>query len=121
MPNNLLQGDIKQAGVNTARFLINTTVGILGIFDPAASLGLNKKEKEDYGQTLGKWGVGPGCYVVLPILGPSTVRDTVGTVATFVGGDPWYNELQEMTLITLKKVIIMELELQVELILEQKI
>ena len=91
VPNNLLQGDIKQAGVNTARFVINTTVGILGIFDPAVVLGFEKEEKEDYGQTLGSWGVGPGCYVVLPILGPSTVRDTVGTVATFVGGDPWYN------------------------------
>jgi len=91
VPNNLLQGDVKQAGVNTARFVINTTVGILGIFDPAAALGFEKEEKEDYGQTLGAWGVGPGCYVVLPILGPSTVRDTVGTVATFVGGDPWYN------------------------------
>ena len=91
VPNNLLQGDIKQAGVNTARFVINTTVGILGIFDPAAALGFKKEEKEDYGQTLGAWGVGPGCYVVLPFLGPSTVRDTVGSVATFVGGDPWYN------------------------------
>ena len=91
VPNNLLQGDIKQAGVNTARFAINTTVGILGIFDAAAVLGFEKEEKEDYGQTLGSWGVGPGCYVVLPVLGPSTVRDTVGTVATFVGGDPWYN------------------------------
>ena len=91
VPNNLLQGDIKQAGVNTARFIVNTTVGIFGIFDPAAALGFIKEEKEDYGQTLGAWGVGPGCYVVLPILGPSTVRDTIGTVATFVGGDPWYN------------------------------
>ena len=91
VPNNLLQGDIKQAGVNTARFVINTTVGILGIFDPAAALGFEKEEKEDYGQTLGSWGVGPGCYVVLPVFGPSTVRDTVGTIATFVGGDPWYN------------------------------
>ena len=91
VPYNLLQGDIKQAGVNTARFVINTTVGILGIFDPATLLGLKKEEKEDYGQTLGSWGVGPGCYVMLPILGPSTVRDTVGTIATFVGGDPWYN------------------------------
>ena len=91
VPNNLLQGDVKQAGVNTVRFVINTTVGILGIFDPAAALGFEKEEKEDYGQTLGAWGVGPGCYVVLPVLGPSTVRDTVGTIATFVGGDPWYN------------------------------
>ena len=91
VPNNLLQGNIKEAGVNTLRFAINTTVGILGIFDPAAAMGFEKKEKEDYGQTLGSWGVGPGCYLVLPVLGPSTVRDTVGTVATFVGGDPWYN------------------------------
>ena len=91
VPNNLLQGDIKTAGVNTARFVVNTTVGILGIFDPAAALGFEKEEKEDYGQTLGRWGVGPGCYVVLPIFGPSTARDAVGTVANFVGGDPWFN------------------------------
>ena len=91
IPNNLLQGDIKAAGVNTARFAVNTTLGILGIFDPAAALGFEKEEKEDYGQTMGKWGVGLGCYVVLPILGPSTVRDAAGTVANFVGGDPWFN------------------------------
>jgi phospholipid-binding lipoprotein MlaA len=91
VPNNLLQGDIKTAGVNTVRFVVNTTIGILGIFDPASALGFEKEEKEDYGQTLGRWGVGPGCYLVLPILGPSTVRDTAGTVANFVGGDPWFN------------------------------
>jgi len=91
IPNNLLQGDIKTAGINTARFVVNTTIGILGIFDPANALGLEKKEKEDYGQTFGTWGMSPGCYLVLPILGPSTVRDTVGTVANFVGGDPWFN------------------------------
>ena len=91
VPNNLLQGDIKTAGINTVRFVVNTTVGILGIFDPAAALGFEKEEKEDYGQTLGRWGVGPGCYVVLPIFGPSTARDAVGTVANFVGGDPWFN------------------------------
>ncbi len=91
VPNNLLQGDIKGAGINTVRFVLNTTVGILGIFDPAAALGFEKKEKEDYGQTLGRWGMGPGCYIVLPILGPSTVRDTVGSVANLVGGDPWFN------------------------------
>ena len=91
VPNNLLQGDIKTAGINTVRFVVNSTVGILGIFDPAAALGFEKEEKEDYGQTLGKWGVGPGCYVVLPIFGPSTARDAVGTVANFVGGDPWFN------------------------------
>ena len=91
IPNNLLQGDVKMAGVNTIRFVLNTTIGILGIWDPAQVLGFEKKEKEDYGQTLGSWGIGPGCYLILPVLGPSTVRDTVGTFANFVGGDPWYN------------------------------
>ena len=91
VPNNLLQGDIKAAGVSTVRFVVNTTVGILGIFDAASALGFEKEEKEDYGQTLGRWGMGPGCYVVLPILGPSTVRDTAGTIVNFVGGDPWFN------------------------------
>ena len=91
IPNNLLQGDVKTAGVNTIRFVLNTTVGILGIWDPAQILGFEKKEKEDYGQTLGSWGIGPGCYLVLPVLGPSTVRDAVGTFANFAGGDPWYN------------------------------
>ena len=91
IPNNLLQGDVKTAGVNTIRFVLNTTLGILGIWDPAQILGFEKKEKEDYGQTLGSWGIGPGCYLVLPVLGPSTVRDAVGTFANFAGGDPWYN------------------------------
>ena len=91
IPNNLLQGDVGMAGVNTIRFVLNTTLGILGIWDPAQVLGFEKKEKEDYGQTLGSWGIGPGCYLVLPVLGPSTVRDAVGTFANFVGGDPWYN------------------------------
>ena len=91
VPNNILQGDLKAAAVNSLRFVVNSTVGILGIFDPAAAMGFEKKDKEDYGQTLGRWGMGPGCYVVLPIFGPSTVRDAAGTVANFVGGDPWFN------------------------------
>ena len=71
IPNNIIQGDIKQAGVNTGRFVLNTTVGILGLFDVAQYLGLVNYEKEDYGQSLAKLGVGPGCYVVLPVIGPS--------------------------------------------------
>ena len=70
---------------------INTTIGILGIFDAADNLGFSKYEKEDYGQTLGKWGIGPGCYLILPVLGPSTVRDTAGSFINVIGGDPWYN------------------------------
>ena len=92
IPNNLLQGEIKLAGQNTIRFVVNTTLGILGIFDPASGLGFSVLEKEDYGQTLGSWGIGEGCYLVLPVLGPSTVRDTFGLVgSTIAGGDPWYN------------------------------
>jgi len=91
IPNNLLQGDLKKATVNTGRFIVNTTIGIVGIFDVAEKVGFPEYEKEDYGQTLGVMGVGEGCYVVLPVLGPSTVRDTVGSLANLMGGDAWYN------------------------------
>ena len=91
IPNNILQGEFRKAGVNTGRFLINTTVGILGIVDAAGHMGFTEYVKEDYGQSLAVAGVGPGCYIVLPILGPSTARDTVSSVANFVGGDAWYN------------------------------
>ena len=91
IPNNLLQGDFKKAGENTLRFAVNTTVGILGLFDVAQGMGFTEYEKEDYGKTLGAMGVGEGCYLVLPILGPSTVRDTTGSIANLLGGDAWYN------------------------------
>jgi phospholipid-binding lipoprotein MlaA len=91
IPNNVLQGEFKTAGVNTGRFVINTTVGILGIFNVAKKMGFSEYKKEDYGQTLGVWGVGAGCYVVLPIIGPSTIRDTAGSFINIMGGDPYYN------------------------------
>ena len=91
IPNNILQGELLVAGKNTSRLLVNSTVGILGIFDPASEIGLNNYEREDYGQTLAKWGMGEGCYVVLPVLGPSTIRDTAGKFINYFGGDPWYN------------------------------
>ena len=91
IPNNVLQGQIKTAGVNTGRFIINTTVGIFGLFDVAQAMGFPEYEKEDYGQTLGVWGVGTGCYLVLPVLGPSTIRDTAGSFVNVMGGDPYYN------------------------------
>ena len=53
--------------------------------------GLKKRDKEDYGQTFGTWGVGEGCYFVLPVLGPTTVRDSVGSLVNVLGGDAWYN------------------------------
>ena len=91
IPNNVLQGELKKAGVNTGRFVINTTIGIVGLFDVAQNLGFPEYEREDYGQTLGVMGVGPGCYLVLPVLGPSTIRDTAGSFINIMGGDPWYN------------------------------
>jgi len=91
IPNNVLQGDIKLALINTARLALNTTVGLLGTIDVANKVGFPKYEKEDYGQTLGVWGFGPGCYVVLPLLGPSTLRDTAGSFVNVLGGDPYYN------------------------------
>ncbi len=91
IPNNILQGDFKAAGNNSIRFIINTTIGIVGIFDPANALGFEKLEKEDFGQTFGAMGIGEGCYLVLPVIGPSTVRDAVGSLVSMTGGDAWYN------------------------------
>ena len=91
IPNNVLQGDMKSAFINTGRLIINSTIGILGIVDVANNIGFPKYEKEDYGQTLGAWGVGPGCYLVLPVLGPSNLRDLGGSFTNVLGGDPWYN------------------------------
>ena len=88
--NNVLQGDFYEAGNTAGRFVINSTVGILGIWDPAAALGLEKKGKEDFGQTMGVWGIDSGCYFVLPILGPTTVRDAAGLVGNFFL-DPVYH------------------------------
>ena len=78
--NNLLQLKFKQTGITLARFAINTTVGVAGLWDPATSMNL-RRQPEDFGQTLGHYGVGSGPYLVLPILGPSSLRDTTGLVA----------------------------------------
>jgi phospholipid-binding lipoprotein MlaA len=77
MVNDLLQAKLKAFTSDTGRFLLNSVVGIGGILDPATAAGLPKND-EDFGQTLGRWGVRPGPYLVLPVLGPSTVRDTAG-------------------------------------------
>jgi len=91
IPNNILQGEFRKAGVNTGRFAVNTTIGILGIFDVATKMNFPEYEREDYGQTFGAWGIGAGCYVVLPVIGPSTVRDAFGSFVNVLGGDPYYN------------------------------
>lgn len=84
--NNLLQGKPDQAVSDLGRVLVNTTVGLLGVIDWASDMGMEKHE-EDFGQTFGRWGVGDGAYVVVPIFGPRTVRDTAGLVLD-VAADP---------------------------------
>ena len=87
IPNSVLQGNFSELGNSTASVLINSTFGVLGFFNPAEKIGF-KPHKEDVGQTLGTYGFGPGCYFVMPILGPTTLRDSLGMVAdTFV--DPF--------------------------------
>ena len=88
--NNVLQGKVGPGVSDFGRFAINTTVGIFGLFDVASNAGLDK-HNEDFGQTLGRWGMGPGAYVVLPILGPSDLRDGFSTLVVDWHGDPlWY-------------------------------
>ena len=80
VPNHILQGQWRLAGESSASFVINSTIGILGFANPAAKMGL-KNQQEDVGQTLGAYGIGGGCYFVLPILGPTTLRDSFGMIA----------------------------------------
>lgn len=104
--NDFLQGKVKDGFSDTGRFLLNTTLGIGGLFDPATKAGLDKHD-EDFGQTLGKWGVKPGPYVWVPLLGPFTVRDGIGrgieNYSTeplhYVERDAWRYGLQGVRLI----------------------
>lgn len=84
--NDVLQGEFGRAGTTVARFGVNTTIGIAGVFDPATSMGLERHD-EDFGQTLAVWGVDSGPYIFVPLLGPTTVRDSFGRVVD-VAFDP---------------------------------
>lgn len=84
--NNLLQGKPADAVGDISRVLVNSTIGILGLIDIASDMGMDKHE-EDFGQTFGRWGVGDGAYVVIPVFGPRTVRDTAGLLLD-VAADP---------------------------------
>jgi phospholipid-binding lipoprotein MlaA len=81
--NSFLQGKITDGVTDTARLLVNTTIGIGGLFDPASGMGLDRHQ-EDFGQTMGKWGMHSGPYLMLPFLGPSTVRDAFGLVPDYL-------------------------------------
>lgn len=87
--NDLLQFKFGRGGSDAVRVLVNTTVGLLGLFDVASHMGFEKHE-EDFGQTLGYWGVGTGPYIMLPFYGPSTLRDTTGKFVDASAFDPIY-------------------------------
>ena len=89
--NNVLQFKFKNAGEETLRFATNSTIGLLGLWDPAKIWFGLEAHPEDFGQTLGVWGVGPGPHIVLPVLGPSNIRDTVALVPTWVYLNPINN------------------------------
>ena len=120
IPNHLLQGELRLAGHATGSFVINTTIGVLGIGNPASLLGL-ENQKEDLGQTLGAYGVGGGCYFVLPVLGPTNVRDTFGMIIDNSYLDPfarvtWHEK--EIKSVSGNKVDYIGSKLQMQLILE---
>ena len=100
--NNLLQLKFKETGITLARFVVNTTVGVAGLWDPATHWGM-RRQPEDFGQTLGHYGVGHGPYIVLPIFGPSNLRDTTGlvtdAVAFSVAGPPAWVDDDTTTLV----------------------
>jgi phospholipid-binding lipoprotein MlaA len=87
--NSLLQGKLTQTGSDVSRLIVNSTFGVLGLFDLATGIGL-EKHNEDFGQTLGFWGIADGPYLVLPLLGPSSARDVVGWVGDIYAWPPTY-------------------------------
>jgi phospholipid-binding lipoprotein MlaA len=98
--NNFLQGKFENGVNDLARFAFNSTIGLLGIHDVASEMGL-EKHNEDFGQTFGRWGAGPGPYLVLPILSSSTVRDTIG-----LGLDWTFDPLSDVRPINLRNSLV---------------
>jgi phospholipid-binding lipoprotein MlaA len=105
--NDALQGKMRDAGRDSARLLLNSTLGLGGLFDPASAVGLEKND-EDFGQTLGKWGVSSGPYLMIPLLGPSTVRDAFGRVPDRLT-DPTHYLEDDSTRYTITAVEIVDL------------
>ncbi len=91
MVNNLLQGEIRGAGSETGRFLLNSTIGVAGLFDVASGFGLTPRV-EDLGQTLGRYGIGNGFYICWPVFGPSSLRDSIG-----MAGESYLSPLTYLT------------------------
>jgi len=93
--NDILQGEVGRAGTTAGRFVVNSTIGVAGIFDPATSMGLERHD-EDFGQTLAVWGVPSGPYIFIPLLGPSTVRDGTGRIIDVVFDPLTWAEFDEV-------------------------
>ena len=94
LANNLLQGKVHDAGVDTSRLIFNTTFGLLGFFDVASKMGLQRSD-EDFGQTLGAWGLGSGPYLVIPFFGPSSLRDAPAKIPdSFLGPYPYIDNVR---------------------------
>jgi phospholipid-binding lipoprotein MlaA len=110
--NNLLQGKPAEAVSDTCRFAVNTTVGLLGCFDVATRMGL-EKHHEDFGQTLGVWGAEPGAYLVVPVFGPSDIRDAIGIygVETFLDVNFWIENVRVRNSILFTRFINLRAEL----------
>lgn len=88
--NDVLQGKVKQASNDTGRFLTNSTIGVFGLFDIADKIGLEKSDGEDFGQTFAKWGYTQSNYIMLPFLGPTTVRDGIGLPLDYLANPVTY-------------------------------
>ncbi|MDC0598781.1 VacJ family lipoprotein [Gammaproteobacteria bacterium] len=101
--NALVQLDIKNAVTESSRFLINSTIGLFGLFDPATKMGL-ERETEDLGQTLGRYGVGHGFYLVLPLSGPSSLRDGISRVGNNIRANPMLDDLSNGDFIVLRLI-----------------
>lgn len=95
--NCFLQGKVDDGGNEIGRFMINSTLGIAGLFDPAKKMSGIGEKHEDLGQTFGLWGSGPGFYIVWPILGPSSLRDTTGLVGDILMDPLWWNMPEKTT------------------------
>jgi phospholipid-binding lipoprotein MlaA len=115
--NNLLQGKAFEASSDICRVAINTTVGLLGCFDVASRVGLTRSN-EDFGQTLGKWGISQGPYFVLPLFGPSTVRDSIGRAAdiytdpvSYINGNAYEIAAQSLRVIDLRAQLLQATQL----------
>jgi phospholipid-binding lipoprotein MlaA len=87
--NEILQGHVEDGLISSSRFVINSTLGFFGTFDPASEMGIKKRSRTDFGITLGAWGVPHGCYAVLPVFGPSSPRDGLGRLVG-IYADPFY-------------------------------